>query len=52
METNMTLRPMTEGERIYSYSQSQQIISQTGCIGHLRAYFGSGEDPFFSKPTT
>ena len=49
METNMILRPMTEGERIYSYSQSQQIISQTGCIGHLRAYFGSGEDPFFSS---
>lgn len=39
METQMTLRPMTAAERKYSYSQSQQLTSQTGCIGHLRAYF-------------
>lgn len=39
METQMTLRPMTAPERKYSYSQSQQLTSQTGCIGHLRAYF-------------
>lgn len=39
IEMEMTLRPMTEAERKYSYSQSQQLTSQTGCIGHLRAYF-------------
>lgn len=39
MEIEMTLRPMTAPERLYSYSQSQQLTSQTGCIGHLRAYF-------------
>ena len=33
----MTLRPMTQQERMYSYSQSQQIIGQTGCIGFLQA---------------
>lgn len=37
METEMILRPMTMAERIYSYTQSQQLIMQTGCIGHLRA---------------
>ena len=34
---DMTIRPMTPQERLYSYSQSQQIIGQTGCIGHMRA---------------
>ncbi len=48
MDMEMTLRPMTAGERMYSYTQSQQLISQCGCIGHLRADFGSGEQ-FFSS---
>ena len=44
----LTFRPMTPTERMYSYTQSQQLIMQTGCIGHLRADFGSGEQ-FFSN---
>ena len=32
----IALRPMTETERMYSYSQSSQIEAQTGLIGHLR----------------
>ena len=44
----MTIRPMTPAERKYSYTQSRQLISQTGCIGHLRADFGSGEQ-FYSS---
>lgn len=48
MEAEMNLRPMTEAERMYSYTQSQQLMSQTGCIGHLRADFGSGKE-FFSS---
>lgn len=44
----MTFRPMTPTERMYSYTQSQQLIMQTGCIGHLRADFGSDKQ-FFSS---
>lgn len=45
----LTIRPMTLQERMYAYSQSSQIESQTGCIGHLRADFGgTGEGFFFS----
>lgn len=49
METEMTLRPMTETERMYSYTQSQQLIMQTGCIGHLSGDFGSNGKQFFSS---
>ena len=49
MEWN--IRPMTPQERLYSYSQSSQIESQTGCIGHLRADFGSTGEGFFSSWT-
>ena len=49
MEAEMTLRPMTVTERMYSYTQSQQLIMQTGCIGHLRADFGSNGKQFFSS---
>lgn len=45
---DMTFRPMTPTERMYSYTQSQQLIMQTGCIGHLRADFGSDKQ-FFSS---
>lgn len=34
-------------EKKYTYTQSRQIIGQTGCIGHLRADPGGGEE-FFS----
>lgn len=44
----MNLRPMTPAERKYAYTQSRQLISQTGCIGHLWADFGSGEPFAFS----
>lgn len=44
----MTLRPMTEVERMYSYTQDHQIMMQTGCIGHLRGDFGRDGDEFFS----
>lgn len=44
----ITIRPMTETERMYSYTQSHQLIMQTGCIGHLRADFGSNGKQFFS----
>lgn len=45
----LTIRPMTEMERMYSYTQSKQIMSQTGCIGHLRAYLDNLEKGFYSS---
>ena len=45
----MTFRPMTPTERMYSYTQSQQLIMQTGCIGHLRGDFGSTGEQFFTS---
>lgn len=45
---NMTIRLMTPQERLYSYSQSQQITMQTGAIGHLRGDFDSSGNEFHS----
>ena len=39
---NMTFRPATPAERLYSGSQSMQLKGQTGCVGQLRA--GTGMD--------
>ena len=47
MELN--LRPMTEAERLYCYTQSQQIMAQTGCVGHLRADMDTDGRGFFSS---
>ena len=43
------IRPMTTQERMYCYTQSQQIMVQTGCIGHLRGDMGSNGGQFFSS---
>ena len=45
---DMTIRPMTGDERRYCYSQSQQLMAQTGCVGHLRGDMGSNGEQFFS----
>ena len=42
------LRELYPEERKYTYSQSNQIESQTGLIGHMRADFGSGS-AFFTR---
>lgn len=42
-------RPATKAERMYTYSQSQQIGMQTGCIGHLRADMDTNGEGFFSS---
>lgn len=36
----MEIRPLTEAERKYTYTQSMQLLGQTGCIGHLRGDTG------------
>lgn len=38
----------TRPEQLYTFTQSSQIASQTGCIGHFRADFGPDGDDFFS----
>ena len=41
-----SIRPMTEAERKYSYTQCSQIACQTSCIGHLRQDFGDSGRQF------
>ena len=45
----MTLRPMAGLESLYCYKQSQQIMAQTGCIGHLRLDCGPDGKDFYSS---
>ena len=40
----LTTRALTQAERLYTYSQSQQILTQTGMIGYLRGDFGNGQE--------
>lgn len=40
----MDYRVLTEAERKYTFSQSQQLSMQTGLIGYLRADFGSDRE--------
>lgn len=44
----MTVRPMTKAEQMYCYTQSQQIRSQCGNIGYLRADMDTDGKGFFS----
>ena len=46
---DFSIRTATPAEQMYSYSQSGQIEAQTGCIGHLRADFGSDGNSFYSS---
>lgn len=39
----------TKPEQLYTFTQSQQIASQTGCLGHIRADFGPDGDEFHSS---
>lgn len=45
---NLEIRPATKPERMYMYSQSMQIESQTGQIGYLRADMDTDGNGFFS----
>lgn len=45
----MEIRPLTEAERKYAYTQSMQIQGQTGCIGHLRGDFARNGNGFFTS---
>lgn len=39
----------TKPEQLYTFTQSQQIASQTGCLGHFRADFGPDGNEFHSS---
>ncbi|WP_312104046.1 hypothetical protein [Pygmaiobacter massiliensis] len=45
----MDFRVLLPNERSYTYSQSQQLSMQTGCIGHLRTDMDSNGEGFFSS---
>lgn len=45
----MEIRPLTEAEQKYTYTQSMQLQGQTGCIGHLRGDFDKGGNVFFTS---
>ncbi len=45
---NMQIRPMSHAEMKYAFTQSNQIMGQTGCIGHLRADMDTNGTGFFS----
>ncbi len=45
----LTLRESTPAERMYAYTQSVQIVAQTGCIGHLRGDMDSSGTGFFTS---
>ena len=45
----MTIRPMTEKERAFSYTQEPEILEKAGCIGHLRGDMGAAGDEFFTS---
>ena len=48
---DIEVRPATKTEQMYCYTQSDQIMGQTGCIGHLRADMGdSGDQSFMTGP--
>lgn len=44
----LTITGMTPADRLYAYNQSSQLEGQTGCIGHLRGDFGSGQEFYTS----
>lgn len=43
------IRPMTIEEHKYSYTQSHQLVAQTGCIGYLRGDFGQFGHGFYTS---
>ena len=45
----LEIRDMLPDEQKYSYTQSTQIMGQTGCIGHLRADMDTDGNAFLSS---
>ena len=49
---DIEVSPAAKTEQMYCYTQSDQIMGQTGCIGHLRADMGDSGDQFFHDWTS
>ena len=46
---NIEIFEATKPEQLYTFTQSSQIASQTGCLGHLRADFGENGTGFYTS---
>ena len=46
---NVEIFEATKPEQLYTFTQSSQIASQTGCLGHLRADFGENGTGFYTS---
>ena len=46
---NIEIFEATKPEQLYTFTQSSQIASQTGCLGHLRADFGEDGTEFHTS---
>ena len=44
---NLNIREMLPKERDYAYTQSYQLMSQSGCIALMRGDFGNGGRTFY-----
>lgn len=47
-QVKITIRPISPQEKSFCYTQSHQLMIQTGSIGYLRADFGSSGESFHS----
>lgn len=46
---NLNIREMLPQERDYAYTQSYQIMAQSGCITLLRGEFGNSGSTFYPE---
>ena len=46
---NMSITPMTEEERKFSYTHAEEVMMASGCIGHLRGDMDSNGTGFFTS---
>ena len=45
------IRPLTEQEQDYTYTQERRILEDSGCVGHLRVDMSSAGDSFYTDWT-
>ena len=46
---DITIRPLTPEERVYTYTQEPEIMQKSGCIGHLRGDMDTNGKGFFTR---
>lgn len=44
----LTIRPMTQEERAFTYTQEPEMLENAGCIGHLRGDMGVNGNEFWT----